>query len=195
MDRRVIIPIIVMLVSIILLSGLVNYPAGSAQDSSVQENPVPDEPATVTQTAASTVPTGISSGTTDDVAPDPEPTFTYRRSDGDGKDDDDGDEGSSDDGEGTDDGSDDDADGTDDGSDDDADGTDDGSDDGDGTDDGGEGNDGDSNDDGEGTDDSKESGDEESLYLDTTEQIPEFPTIAIPMLAIIGMAFFFTRRQ
>ncbi len=28
-----------------------------------------------------------------------------------------------------------------------------------------------------------------------TQEVPEFPTIAIPMVAIIGMAFFFSRRQ
>nr|WP_319509095.1 PEF-CTERM sorting domain-containing protein [uncultured Methanolobus sp.] len=29
----------------------------------------------------------------------------------------------------------------------------------------------------------------------TTQEVPEFPTIAIPMAAIIGMTFFFSRKQ
>ncbi|WP_340818877.1 PKD domain-containing protein [Methanolobus sp. WCC4] len=36
---------------------------------------------------------------------------------------------------------------------------------------------------------------EDEVPAKVQEEIPEFPTVAIPMIAIIGMAFFFSRRQ
>lgn len=40
-----------------------------------------------------------------------------------------------------------------------------------------------------------ETGDENPVRTPVTQEVPEFPTIAIPMVAIIGMAFIFSRRQ
>jgi hypothetical protein len=37
--------------------------------------------------------------------------------------------------------------------------------------------------------------DEPETNPPVTQEVPEFPTIAIPMAAIIGMAFIFSRRQ
>ncbi|WMW24503.1 PKD domain-containing protein [Methanolobus sediminis] len=42
-------------------------------------------------------------------------------------------------------------------------------------------------------DSEEEGGSEEKTPV--TQEVPEFPTIAIPMIAIIGMAFIFSRRQ
>jgi PKD repeat protein len=44
-------------------------------------------------------------------------------------------------------------------------------------------------------DDSGDDSDDDPKTPVSTQQVPEFPTIAIPMVAIIGMAFIFSRRQ
>ncbi len=81
MDRRLFIPVFIMLASVLLLSGLMDLQAGSAQESPDQTDPDPvlAEKETVTQNspkASSAAPTEISSNRSEStVAPASEPTM------------------------------------------------------------------------------------------------------------------------
>ena len=79
MDKRLILPVIIMLASVLLLAGLMNFQAGSAEELPDSDNsgPTMEEPEIVTQKAAST-PTTMTESTSNNsssLAPAPAPTM------------------------------------------------------------------------------------------------------------------------
>ncbi|SFM16093.1 PKD domain-containing protein [Methanolobus profundi] len=81
MDKRLILPIIIMFASVLLLSGLINFQAGQAQEDPDAGDvfPIVDDPTVVTQ-KADTSPAKQTTATSNNsslVAPAPAPTATY----------------------------------------------------------------------------------------------------------------------
>ncbi|WP_094228376.1 PEF-CTERM sorting domain-containing protein [Methanolobus psychrotolerans] len=148
MDRRLILPVIIMFASVLLVSGMVNFQMGSAQESSDSDNsgPILEDPVTVSQKAASTPTKEVSSNQSSDEAPEPVATMMYFGG-------------------------------------------------------GGSGIPASSaklveEEQEEQEEQEKDEPDDDSINdSPATQEVPEFPTIAIPMVAIIGMAFFFGRKQ
>lgn len=77
MDKRLILPVAIMFASVLLLSGLINFQAGSAQGSDTPGNsgPVLGDPATITQKADSNPATATFFAPAENKAPAPIPTM------------------------------------------------------------------------------------------------------------------------
>lgn len=84
MDRRLILPVAIMFASVLLLSGLMTFQAGSAQESPAPDNsgPILEDSATITQKADSKPATATSSEPSENKAPAPTPTMVYVASKG-----------------------------------------------------------------------------------------------------------------
>ncbi len=79
MNKRLILPVIIMLASVLLLAGLMNFQAGSAEELPDSDNsgPTMEEPETISQKAVSTPATMLeaTSNNSSSLAPAPAPTM------------------------------------------------------------------------------------------------------------------------
>jgi PKD repeat protein len=81
MDRRLFLPVVIMFLSVLLLGGLINYQAGSAQEAP-EETPAPvigDKETVVQDSPKASVkePVEVSSNTTKEEAPEPSATMFF----------------------------------------------------------------------------------------------------------------------